>query len=258
MTPIRDILAAATPLEGGFRAEIPADWLQGRTAYGGLSSALALHAAQGIEPDLPPLRSAQISFIGPLAGAVTVSATKLRRGRTAAFIQADIASEAGLGYRAMFVFMAEQPSRIDLRGGLRSTVAPPAPDAKLYTGPDGFFTGNFNFLDLKEEAPGAAEWLRWARLRDHAGLDPMVEVLALGDALPPAAFKLLGKTPAPLSSLTWIVNLLTPAPATTDGWWLLHARSEHAVHGGSSQTMMLWNADGVPIAQGMQSVAIFG
>lgn len=258
MTPIRDILTAAMPVEGGFRAEIPADWLQGRTAYGGLSSALALHAAQGIEPDLPPLRSAQVSFIGPLTGAVTVTATKLRRGRTAAFLQADIFSETGLGFRAMFVFMAEQPSRIELTGGLRSGAPPPAADAKLYTGPDGFFTGNFNFFDLKDAAKGDAEWLRWARLRDPSGLDPMVEVLALGDALPPAAFKLLGKTPAPLSSLTWIVNLLTPTPATTDGWWLVSAQSEHAVNGGSSQTMMLWNADGVPIAQGMQSIAIFG
>lgn len=256
MTPIREILAAATPIEGGFRAEIPSDWLQGRTAYGGLSSALALHAAQGIEPDLPPLRSAQIAFIGPLSGTVSVTATKLRRGRTAAFIQADIVSDAGLGYRAVFVFMAEQPSRVELKGGLARTLPPPAPDAKLYTGPDEFFTGNFNFLDLK--APGEAEWLRWARLRDFAGIDPMVEVLALADALPPAAFKLFGKDFVPLSSVTWIVNLLTPTPATTDGWWLLSAETQHAVNGGSSQSMMLWNADGVPVAQGMQSVAIFG
>ena len=258
MTPIREILAAATPIEGGLRAQIPSDWLQGRTAYGGLSSALALHAAQGIEPDLPPLRSAQVSFIGPLSGDVRVTATKLRRGRTAAFIQADIVSDAGLGYRAVFVFMAEQPSRVALSGGLAATLPPPAADAKLYTGPDEFFTGNFNFLDLKAEAPGEAEWLRWARLRDYAGIDPMVEVLALADALPPAAFKLFGKEFVPLSSVTWIVNLLTPTPATTDGWWLLSAESQHAVNGGSSQTMMLWNADGVPIAQGMQSVAIFG
>ncbi len=258
MTPIRDILAKATPVEGGFRAEIPSDWLQGRTAYGGLSSALALHAAQGIEADLPPLRSAQVSFIGPLSGIVTVTATKLRRGRTAAFIQADIVSDAGLGFRAIFVFMAEQPSRVDLAGRLDSKLPPPARDAKLYTGPDEFFTGNFNFLDMKDEAKGEAEWLRWARLRDYDGLNPMVHVLALADALPPAAFKLFGKEFVPLSSVTWIVNLLTPTPATTDGWWLLSAESQHAVNGGSSQTMMLWNAAGVPIAQGMQSVAIFG
>ena len=257
MTSIAEILAAATPIDNGFTATIPANWLQGRTAYGGLSSALALHAAQAIEPDLPPLRSAQVSFIGPLAGTVRVTASKLRRGRNAAFIQADIVSELGLGYRATFVFMSDQPSRIDLDGRLHSDVRPPAPDAELYTGPPEFFTGNFNFFDYKEGL-GDAEWLRWGRLRDRAGLDPMVEVMAVADALPPAAFKLLGKQPVPLSSLTWIVNLLTATPATTDGWWLLSAKSDYAKNGCSSQTMMLWNADGVPIAQGMQSVAIFG
>jgi len=258
MTALRDILAATTAVDGGFRATIPADWLQGRTAYGGLSSALALHAAQGVEPDLPPLRSAQIAFIWPLAGEVTVTASKLRRGRTAAFIQADIVSEAGLGFRATFVFMADQPSRVDLAGTLASTHQPPAPDAKLYTGPKEFFTSNFNFLDLKDEATREAEWLRWARLRDHDGLDPMVQLMAVGDALPPAAFKLLGKAFVPISSLTWIVNLLTPTPATRDGWWLLSAVSDHARHGCSSQVMTMWNADGEPVAQGMQSVAIFG
>jgi acyl-CoA thioesterase len=257
VTPIADILGQATPIEGGFRATIPADWLQGRTSYGGLSSALALHAAQACEPDLPPLRSAQVSFIGPLSGEVSVTATRLRRGRNAAFIQADIVSEAGLGYRATFVFMSDQPSRIELDGRLETHHRPPAPDATLYTGPDEFFTGNFNFLDLKEETTGDAEWLRWARLRAFAGLDPMVHVLAVADALPPAAFKLLGKQPAPISSLTWIVNLLTPTPTTTDGWWLLSATSDYARNGCSSQTMMIWNADGQPIAQGMQSVAIF-
>ena len=257
MTPLADILAAAVPTETGFRATIPADWLQGRTSYGGLSSALALHAAQACEPDLPPLRSAQIAFIGPLSGEVSVTATKLRRGRTAAFIQADIVSGAGLGFRATFVFMSDQPSQIDLEGRLQSPHRPPAPDAKLYTGPDEFFTGNFNFFDLKEAAQGEAEWLRWARLRAFDGLDPMIEVLAVADGLPPAAFKLLGKRQAPISSLTWIVNLLTPTPATTDGWWLLSAQSDYAKNGCSSQSMMIWNADGQPIAQGMQSVAIF-
>ncbi len=258
MTALRDILSAATPVEGGFRAIIPADWLQGRTAYGGLSSALALYAAQAIEPDLPPLRSAQISFIGPLSGDVTVTATKLRRGRNAAFIQADIASEAGLGFRATFVFMADQPSRVDFTGRMQGQHRPPSPDTRVYTGPEGFFISNFNFLDLRAEAKGEAEWLRWARLREHDGLDPMVHLIAVADALPPAAFKLLGKEPVPVSSLTWIVNLLTPTPATDDGWWLLSAVSDHAAHGCSSQVMTMWNAAGEPVAQGMQSVAIFG
>src|SRR3569623_2510119 len=179
MTPLRDILVTATPGENGCRVTIPGDWLQGRTTYGGLSAALARHAAQCIEPDLPPLRSAQVAFIGPLAGEVTVTATRLWRGRTAAFIQADVTSAAGLGLRATFVFMADQPSRIALAGGLTSALRPAAPGTKLYTGPAEFFTGNFNFLDLKEEAKSEAEWLRWARFRAHAGHDPMDQLMAV-------------------------------------------------------------------------------
>jgi acyl-CoA thioesterase len=129
MTPIADILAAAEPIEGGFRARVPSGWMQGRTAYGGLSAALALEAAMRAEADLPPLRSAQIAFIGPLAGDVTVTATRLRRGRNAAFVQADVASEAGIGLRATFVFMAALQSQAARDTAPRAPVAPPAPDA---------------------------------------------------------------------------------------------------------------------------------
>ncbi len=256
MTSIADILAAATPADSGFTTAIPGDWMQGRTSYGGLSSALALHAAQQVEPDLPPLRSAQVAFIGPLAGDVTVTATKLRRGRTAAFIQSDVVSEAGLGLRATFVFMAGQPSRVDFDRRAPIGHAPPAPDEKLYTGPDEFFTGNFNYRDLKDGV-GEGELLRWARLREAGGIDPMVHLMAVADGLPPAVIRLFGDGFAPLSSLTWIVNLLTPTPATTDGWWLLSARSDYARGGCSSQDMAIWNAAGELVATGMQSVAIF-
>ena len=257
MTTLPDLLAAARPTDTGFTAHIPANWLQGRTAYGGLSSALALHAAQMSDTDLPPLRSAQVAFVGPLAGDVTVTATRLRRGRNAAFIQSDITSDAGLGYRATFVFMAAQVSAIDHDRRTPATETPPAPDRALYRGPPEFFTGNFQFLDYKDR-PRPAELLRWVRLIDRTGLDPAVEVMAVADALPPAAFQLLGKAFKPLSSLTWIVNLLTPAPATTDGWWLLAAETDYARGGSSSQTMRLWNAAGELVVEGMQSVAIFG
>ncbi|TGX55909.1 thioesterase family protein [Sphingomonas gei] len=257
MTPIADILAGAARHDTGLSSAIPADWMQGRTAFGGLSAALALQAALDLEPDLPPLRSAQIAFIGPLAGGVAVAATKLRRGRNAAFIQSDVTSAAGLGLRATFVFMAELASAIEHDQARRASLAPPDPDAELYTGPDSFFTGNFNFYDAKVKL-GATEWLRWARLRARDGLHPMVELLAIGDALPPGAFKLATERQTPLSSLNWQINFLTPEPTTQDGWWLLGAQADTARHGYSSQRMSIWNAAGDPIAEAMQSVAIFG
>jgi acyl-CoA thioesterase len=253
MTPLGDILAAA---DGDFRVTVPTDWMQGRTAYGGFSAALALEAALRLEPDLPPLRSAQIAFIGPLAGEVSVSAIRLRRGRNAAFIQADVASEAGPGMRATFVFMAALPSRATLDAAPRAPSAPPEPDAELYTGPDHFFTGNFNFLDRKE-GTGPAEWLRWVRLRARDGLHPMVELLAIGDALPPAAYKLAQDRNTPLSSLNWTINFLATEPRTDDGWWLLNAQADIARSGFSSQRMTVWNAAGEAVAEGSQAVAIF-
>ena len=83
-----------------------------------------------------------------------------------------------------------------------------------------------------------------------------MELIAVADCLPPAALKLIGK-PAPVSSMTWLLNLLQPAPTTQDGWWLLRADTDHASAGSSSQRMAIWNATGEPVAEQMQSVAIF-
>ncbi len=255
MTALADILAGAEPIDGGYRVEIPADWMQGRTSYGGLSAALALHAAQSSDTDLPPLRSALIAFVGPLAGTVTVTARRLRRGRNAAFIDATIESDAGIGFRATFTFMAAIESRIDHDRLSASPHAAPAPDAKLFEGFPDHFTQNFQFLNLAQHTE-PAEWLRWVRLRDRDKLDPEVAFITIADALPPAALQLVGGS-APLSSLTWMVNLLEPRPETRDGWWLFHTRTDRAADGYSSQRMTIWNADGRPVADAMQGVAVF-
>ncbi|HEU0044593.1 thioesterase family protein [Sphingomonas sp.] len=256
MNPLPEVLAAFEPVEGGWRGVIPDTWLQGRTAYGGFSAALALHAAQQSDVDLPPLRSAQVAFIGPLAGPVTIRAQRLRRGRNAAFIQADVESEAGLGLRATFVFMGPVESKVELRQGKPPAFEKPDSKTAIFSGKAPFFTRNFEFIDRRDENVGPAEWLRWVRLIERTGLDPMVELIAIADCLPPAALKLIGG-PAPVSSMTWILNVLGPHPRTEDGWWLLRANADYASAGSSSQLMGIWNSDGEAIAEQMQSVAIF-
>lgn len=256
MSTLGSIIAASAPIDGGFVADIPSGWMQGRTAYGGLSAALALEAARRCDPGLPPLRSCQIAFVAPLAGRVAVTATLLRRGRTAAFVQADISGEAGLGLRANFVFMAEQPSTIVHDGRAGWSDAAPAPDTPAFVGPPENFTGNFEFVDMKE-GRGPVELRRWARLRDREGLAPSVELMAIADGLPPAALRLLRDGFAPLSTLSWSLNLLTPVPSTTDGWWLLAATADVAGGGYSSQHMSIWNAAGECVAHAIQSVVIF-
>ena len=256
MTGLPAIIAALEPVDGGWRGAIPESWLQGRTAYGGLSSALALTAAQRSDEDLPPLRSAQVAFIGPLSGTVLIRAHRLRRGRNAAWIQADIESEAGLGLRATFAFMREQPSQIDHRMDSAPRVAAPRDDTPMTGGLASVpFTQHFEFVGGLGASLGPAEWLRWVRVAKRGGLDPAVELMAVADCLPPAALKLAGEH-VPLSSMTWQLDLLSQ-PATTDGWYLLNAKSDHAAGGISSQRMAVWNHAGEAVAAQMQSVALF-
>lgn len=260
MTALGHILDSLEPLPDapGWRGSIPDDWLQGRTAYGGVSAAIALHCAMQSDVDLPPLRSAQISFVGPLAGPIIVTAHRLRRGKNAAFVQADIESEAGLGLRCTFVFMRAIESEVDYQTTTVPDFPRPGPDDETFKGNHHVaFTRSFEFLD-RREGPllKPAEWLRWTRLNERDGLDPMVELLAIGDCLPPAALRLLGRN-VPMSSLTWILNVLGPAPATEDGWWLLRSNADYARAGSSSQVMGIWNARGEMVAEQMQSVALF-
>ncbi len=232
---------------------IPPEWLQGRTAYGGLSTALALSATKAAYPDLPPLRSAQIAFVGPLAGDVATTPTLLRRGKNSAYVCCDVTSADGVGLRCLFLFMASRTSAINHLDLTAPAISPPEGNkidpAKL---PQGFLT---NF-DLSNWNATGGTVRRWVRLRDRTSLDPEVELIAIADALPPAAMT-LAKEWGPISTTTWQLNLVTDTVCTHDGWWLLEAKTLHAGHGSSSQTMTIWNRDGTPIATAAQSVALF-
>ena len=253
-------LAAARPIVGGFAVSVPENWMQGRTTYGGFSAALALAAAQRLGEDLPPLRSATVNFVGPLAGEVEVRARVLRRGRNATWIDAEVANEAGIGLTATFVFMGPvESSTLHLHNLPAPAGVIPIQDAAQF--PEGrgpTFAAQFDRrFAMQKSADKQPELTWWVRLQDREGLNPMVALLLLADALPPGVMPLM-EAWSPVSSMTWLVNLLTPLPQTTDGWYLLRAAGNYAEQGCSSQDMAIWNTRGEAVAVGMQSIAVFG
>lgn len=260
MDSFAQVLARARPTETGRTLDVPETWQQGRTAYGGFSSALALSEAMRIGGELPPLRSAQVAMIGPLAGEVHVSADVQRRGRNATWVSATIASEQGVGLTASFVFMGPVASASALS-------ACPTPRGLICVEQAQDFVNARapafvrNHLEVRFALPRAearqADVCWWVRLRDADGLDPMVALLLTADGLPPAVMPLLSAG-VPVSTMHWQVGLLTAAPRTVDGWWLLRSTTDHARDGSSSQNMTLWNSAGEPMLAGMQSVALFG
>ena len=125
-TALSDLLARMRPEGDTFRVDVPDDWLQGRAMYGGLSTALCLQAAYNGIAALPPLRSAQVSFVGPAGGTVRVSPVIVRRGKSTVFVAVDLTGDKGLATRAMFCFAAARESRLAEVHLPAPGVAPPA------------------------------------------------------------------------------------------------------------------------------------
>ncbi|MCI5045897.1 MAG: thioesterase family protein [Aquisalinus sp.] len=244
-----------------YTATITEDWQQGRSTFGGLSAALCLQAAYETGPDLPPLQSAQVSFIGPAAGDISLTTSILRQGKNVTFLQSDLLGEKGLATRAVFCFGSNREST-QSRNDLRMPSVP-KPDASplLFEGGGGpgFAVNHFD-QRLARGTPAFggddADNQVWVRFKERNTVDDMLSLIAIADALPPAELSAF-KTFAPISTMTWLVNFLTDTPVTENGWWLVHARAEHTENGYSSQNMIGWSSDGRPVFSAKQSIAVF-
>jgi acyl-CoA thioesterase len=259
---------AVTPQ--GLQADIPDAWRQGRTAYGGISTALCLAAARAHVDDDRPLRSALIAFVGPAAGLAQVSAEPLRAGRTASSVRARLTGEAGIGVEAVFTFAAPRESRLSVRAaGFPAGVAAPDAGASGFAFPTGApqFTANFEILPAAGGAvpfsgqgaggDGTAPPLRfWTRHVDPASRQGLDALVCLADALPPAITTAMDDF-APLSSMSWMIDMLDDDLSTREGWYLLESVADHAAHGYSSQAMTIWSADGRCLVKGRQMVTVF-
>ena len=254
---LQTILGNISPERSVNRLTIPTSWHQGRTCYGGLSAVIAMHAARQSAPDMPPLQSGQVAFIGPLAGEVSVETTLLRRGRNAAFVQSNIHADGQIALSCNFIFMAQRESSVACNA-VHPPVFPNIPtDAEARSGSPEFFTGQMQYPDKRIQlGMNTPRLASWHRLKEYDGVDPLANLVCIADALPPSAMGLMNEK-GMVSSMNWQFNMLTDAPKTIDGWWFLESQTHHAQNGASSQYMTAWNSDGTPVMTGMQSVAIF-
>ena len=152
-----------------------------------------------------------------------------------------------------------RPSRI--AHDLSQRMAVPAPEALPRfdaggQGPASLVNFDIRLAGGALPVSGAAvpELVAWARHVDARDVDPAVALLALGDCLPPAALDAFTAM-APVSSMTWTIDLAQPA--ASGEWFLLRSTSLHAADGYSFQTMEIRDAAGALAACGSQTVALF-
>lgn len=245
-----------------FSVTLPDDWLQGRTAFGGLSAALCWEAAQRSAEALPPLRSAQFAFVGPAGGRLRIEPTLLRRGKSAAFYSVDLFGDDVLAVRGLLTFGASRPSQLD-QVDLPAPVVPGWEDCPTFFEPNDrrsflqHFDSRFAAGARPYTAGAKPEMVVWLRHRDDASAPSMASLIALADALPPAAVANFPVGGGPISTMTWSIDVLADSPESLSGWWLVRSTAQTAVNGYSAQDMAVWNDEGKPVLAMRQTVAIF-
>lgn len=245
-----------------YKIEVGDNWKQGRTAFGGLTAALLLEAVQNDYPDLPPLRTLQVNFIGPAEGEIQVSHKLLRKGKNNVSFYAEANSDLGNGTHALMTFgvgrdmqrdMDYPVKQIDVQPEDLPFVQSPPEAPRFLDNMDRRWVSGPRFMD-GSDTPDVLVWGRLADEKARAG--GMTPLILLTDT-PPAALTFIKGPVRALSSMNWNINMLTDDYTTRDGWWLMRSATRFVKDGYSSQLIQVWNSEGRRVMDAMQHQAIF-
>jgi len=262
VTPYSTLMSRIVAGGGEAALEVPDDWLQGRTLFGGLQAAIALAAMRTVAP-AAPLRTLQVTFIGPVpGGTVRAKARVLRTGKNTTHVEARIVDGESTLALAIAVFGVARPTRVVLPMVQAPVKSGNPVEMPYMAGVAPAFTQHFKARWLV----GAPPFTRMERnpesvieigLRD-SGTATEAHAIAMADFIPPVALSWLEERVA-AASLTWMLEFLTAdfAGLSLDGW-RIDARMMAAGEGYTSQSLVLWGPGGVPVALGRQSMVVFG
>lgn len=245
---------------------IPASWGQGRASFGGLVAALAFDRMQETVAEGRPMRSLQVSFVGPVTPdqSVTVHAELLREGKAVSQVQATMRQADETRLVCLGSFGGDRPSAI----GVAALPAPGAPAPEqcqalpYLEGVTPAFTQHIEmrwaFGHMPFSGKGGREMGGWMRFRETPETVTDAHIVALVDAWPPAVLPHLNR-PAPASSLSWALDIVHPRPVIEPGDWLLYRATIDQAGAGYGHTQAtVWTQRGELVALSRQTVAVFG
>jgi acyl-CoA thioesterase len=260
-TSFTELMRRAKRQPGAVELEVPSDWMQGRSVYGGLQLAVALEAMRTCVPTTV-LRTLQTTFVAPVGeGTVRARAEVVRQGKNATHAEARIVDGKETLAIVVGVFGSARTSKA-ARLPRRPHVESSDPhELTFVSGLFPSFTQHFRARWLKGALPFAGqkahEQVVEIAMRDEG---PVTEghVIAIADFMPPVALSQLD-APAPGSTLTWMLELLCDDVRhfPLDGW-RIDAELVAARDGYTNQSVMLWGPDGSAVALSRQSMLVFG
>jgi acyl-CoA thioesterase len=247
---------------GSFELEVPSDWMQGRSVFGGLQVVIALEAMRTRVPTTV-LRTLQTTFIAPVReGVVRARAEVLRQGKNATHVEARLWEGSETLAIVTGVFGHARPSKAARTPPSRAVTTLTEPLELPYVpGGTPTFTQHFRARWLEGALPFAGqpshEQVIEIAMRDEG---PMTEghVVAIADFIPPIALSHL-ETPAPGSTLTWMLEFLGDDVRhfPLEGW-RVDAELIAARDGYTSQSVVVRAPGGTAVALSRQSMLVFG
>lgn len=244
---------------------LPAEWGQGRAAFGGLVAGLGLRAMRRIVPGRP-LRSVLVSFANPAAqGPAQVQARLLREGRALSQVEARL-SQGGQDCAVLIAAFGEgRPTAVPRIAGPDAPAAPAPDTLPAFPYLAGITPDFTRFLDYRWVGEGlpfgggpVARTGGWIRLKDATPVDE-AGALAMIDAWPAPVLTLL-TAPAAASTVTWMVDFVRawpPGGVDPEAWWRFEGTTTAAGQGYADVDGLLWGPDGGLVATSRQLVAEF-
>ena len=257
-----ELLQLQQPDGDGWTASVTEDWLQGRSAFGGLQVTFAVKAMRALVAG-HPLRVLQVTFLAPVPpGQIRVQAKLLRAGKSATHVEARLYDGEQTLCVVIGIFGATRESAVKIRPEQTAVVAPDKPlTLPLIPGITPAFLQHFDMRWLRGKLPfsGAARAEAVIEVGfKQAGSMSELHLPSLADSIPPLAITML-KKPTPASSMTWMLEFLADRyeHLPLQGW-RFDAEVLSAGDGYTSQTAMIWAPDGSPAMLSRQNMVVFG
>ncbi len=254
----------------GVQFVVSDDWLQGRTCYGGLISAIAVQAmrdrAGAAWPADVSLRALQTCFVGPVSpGAVDIEVRVLRQGRNVCQVQALVQQGEQVAAVLLGMFSADRPSTLPQRLPQRPVARReaedlPVPPERPQGAPAFLQHFDMRWADGPTPFSGGQGWNTSIHMRlkqaEAATMSSEMQTVLLAD-LPPTPVVGQLRRPSANSSVSWALELRPVDAVPPDGWWRTDSESLMVDGGYVNHAARLWAPGGQLAAYGYQVVAVF-
>ena len=244
--------------------KIPNSWCQGRTAFGGISSALMFKAVKNHVKQGRRILSISTNFIGPLIAEqpFSISIEVLREGKSASQVLARIEQSGNTCVLAQFCFGESRKSELIVHKDKTHQLTAPKLEQQIPYIPN-MTPEFFQHVEIRLQQGGmpytgatSSHLGGWMRFAEHSEKQDELELLALSDAWPPTMLQMYPR-PAPASSMSWYIEFLKPVELDESQWFGFEAVTHNSAIGYAIEEAKIWHPDGELLALSRQTVAVF-